>query len=376
MIETGPAPPAAVGLERLAPVAARPSSRGSAGDCRSAAARDRRRRPPPDRHDLRRRDVRGDDGAGVVRLRGHARVAERHEPAARAARQRGAGARARGAQRRHEGRLDHGHRAVQHDGARRGSALRPVPGRPPARSPASRIRSRSSCGSAPQRADGITYAFNRADRPPPWNTRPSSDDPFPVVLGPRAGRAGRARGRRPRAGDRRVAVSRARALDRRDARTRSSRTRSSRPAPPHAPARLHGLHGQHAVGARAVFRSAGQAGGEDRRQPRRPVDLRCPTTRDGRSTSAPVEPDGAGDLHTRFPLLFIDPALVKSIASRPVRVREWTVHVRSLPDQTLARDAAGRAADVLPDHRSPPAPACWRSCSRCAPTARASRSRR
>ena len=30
--------------------------------------------------------------------------------------------------------------------------------------------------------DGITYAFNRADRPPPWNTRPSSDDPFPVVL--------------------------------------------------------------------------------------------------------------------------------------------------------------------------------------------------
>src|SRR5439155_25727357 len=29
---------------------------------------------------------------------------------------------------------------------------------------------------------GMTYAFNRADRPPPWNTRPSSDDPFPVVL--------------------------------------------------------------------------------------------------------------------------------------------------------------------------------------------------
>ena len=29
---------------------------------------------------------------------------------------------------------------------------------------------------------GVTYAFNRADRPPPWDTRPSSDDPFPVVL--------------------------------------------------------------------------------------------------------------------------------------------------------------------------------------------------
>jgi hypothetical protein len=29
---------------------------------------------------------------------------------------------------------------------------------------------------------GTTYAFNRADRPPAWETRPSSDDPFPVVL--------------------------------------------------------------------------------------------------------------------------------------------------------------------------------------------------
>ena len=32
------------------------------------------------------------------------------------------------------------------------------------------------------RDTGVTYAFNRADRPPPWNTGPSSDDPFPVVL--------------------------------------------------------------------------------------------------------------------------------------------------------------------------------------------------
>ena len=51
--------------------------------------------------------------------------------------------------------------------------------------------------------------------------------------------------------------------------------------------------------------------------------------------AAPAEPDGAGDLHTRFPLLFMDLALVRSIAPRPTRVREWTVHVQSLPDQTL-----------------------------------------
>jgi two-component system phosphate regulon sensor histidine kinase PhoR len=58
-------------------------------------------------------------------------------------------------------------------------------------------------------------------------------------------------------------------------------------------------------------------------------------------TSAPVEPDGAGDLHTHFPLLFIDRALVTSIASQPVRVREWTVNVRSLPDQTLLATLQG-----------------------------------
>src|SRR5207247_1005392 len=60
--------------------------------------------------------------------------------------------------------------------------------------------------------------------------------------------------------------------------------------------------------------------------------------------SAPIESDDTGDLHTRFPLLFIDPTLVKSIASQPVRGREWTVHVRSLPDRTLvaALEGAGR----------------------------------
>jgi two-component system, OmpR family, phosphate regulon sensor histidine kinase PhoR len=56
--------------------------------------------------------------------------------------------------------------------------------------------------------------------------------------------------------------------------------------------------------------------------------------------AAPIQPDGS-DLHTRFPLLFIDPALVTSISSRPTRVREWTVHVRSLPDQALLATLEG-----------------------------------
>jgi signal transduction histidine kinase len=57
--------------------------------------------------------------------------------------------------------------------------------------------------------------------------------------------------------------------------------------------------------------------------------------------AAPTDHDAAGDLHRRFPLLFIDPALVKSISSRPIRVREWTVHVRSLPDQALLATLQG-----------------------------------
>jgi two-component system phosphate regulon sensor histidine kinase PhoR len=57
--------------------------------------------------------------------------------------------------------------------------------------------------------------------------------------------------------------------------------------------------------------------------------------------AAPVDHEGAGDLHTRFPLLFIDPALVRSMSSRPTRVREWTVHVRSLPDQALLATLQG-----------------------------------
>ena len=198
--------------------------------------------------------------------------------------------------------------------------------------------------------DGITYAFNRADRPPPWNTRPSSDDPFPGGAGPRSGRAGRPRRRRARAGDRRLAVSRARAARSTGRRTRWSRTRCSRPA---RRTRCSGFMAftvnmsggcTRSISIRwwSRWRRSAAAWAASR--------LRCPTTRAGSVTkAAPVEPDGAGDLHTRFPLLFIDPALVKSIPSRPARVREWTVHVRSLPDRALAGDAAGRAADVLPD---------------------------
>jgi two-component system phosphate regulon sensor histidine kinase PhoR len=187
--------------------------------------------------------------------------------------------------------------------------------------------------------EGVTYAFNRADRPPPWNTSRSSDDPFPVVL------------------------------DRDPAALRSLVTAVQRQAnaaspflvlecpiegtryqivahalfastPPHAllgfmafTVNLSWLHAQYFD---PLVKQVEKIGGS-------PGGLSIAVTDDqGRVvTSAQIEPDGAGDLQTRFPLLFIDPALVKSIPSRPARVDEWTVHVRSLPDPTLLATLQG-----------------------------------
>ncbi|MEO8256507.1 MAG: HAMP domain-containing sensor histidine kinase [Acidobacteriota bacterium] len=189
------------------------------------------------------------------------------------------------------------------------------------------------------RGDGLTYAFNRADRPPPWNTSPSSDDPFPVVLD-----------REPAALNGLVAAVREQAT------AASPFLVLERPiegtpyqviahalfasTPPHAllgfmafTVNMTWLHAQYFEPlVQQVEKIGGSLGG---------LSIAVSDHEGQVVTSAPVEPDGAPDLHTRFPLLFIDPALVKSIASRPVRVHEWTVHVRSLPDQTLAATLQG-----------------------------------
>jgi len=205
------------------------------------------------------------------------------------------------------------------------------------------------------REDGATYVFNRADRPPPWETRPSSDDPFPVVLV-----------RDP------PALAGLVAAVRKHATAASPFTMLEQPidgtpyqivahalfasGPSHT---LLGfmaftvneswLHAQYFDPlVEQVAKIGGGRGG-----------LSITVSDDqGRvvTREAPVEPDGTGDFHTRFPLLFIDPALVRSISllddarsvpsdsrgtSRPTRVREWTVHVRSLPDQALLATLQG-----------------------------------
>ncbi|MEP7308683.1 MAG: HAMP domain-containing sensor histidine kinase [Acidobacteriota bacterium] len=186
---------------------------------------------------------------------------------------------------------------------------------------------------------GITYAFNRADRPPPWDTRPSSDDPFPVVL---ERQPAALNGLVAAVGEQATAASPFLVLERPIDGTPYQVVAHALFAstPPHAllgfmafTVNLPWLHAQYFD---PLVQQMEKIGGS-------PGGLSIAVSDDeGRAvTSAPVEPDGTSDLHTRFKLLFIDPALVKSISSRPIGVHEWTVHVRSLPDQTLAATLQG-----------------------------------
>ena len=181
--------------------------------------------------------------------------------------------------------------------------------------------------------DGMTYAFNRADRPPPWNTRPSSDDPFPVVLvrnpAELAGLVAAVREQATAASPFLVIEC---SIEGTPYQVVAHALFAS--SPPHQllgfmafTVNMPWVHAQYFDPlVKQVEKISGSLGG-----------LSISVSDDeGRSvTSSSVEPDDAGDLHTRFPLLFIDPALVKSIASQPARIREWTVHVRSLPDRAL-----------------------------------------
>jgi signal transduction histidine kinase len=191
-----------------------------------------------------------------------------------------------------------------------------------------------------QRDDGTTYVFNRADRPPPWETGLSSDDPFPVVLvrNPPA-LAGLVGAVRKHATAASPLIMLEQPIDGRPYQIVAHALFASAPS--------HGLLGFMAFTVNEewlhtqyfdplveqVAKIGGGRGG-----------LSIAVSDDtGRvvTKAAPVEHDDAGDLHTRFPLLFIDPALVRSISSRPTRVREWTVHVRSLPDQALLATLQG-----------------------------------
>jgi len=187
--------------------------------------------------------------------------------------------------------------------------------------------------------EGATYVFNRADRPPAWETRLSSDDPFPVVLlrDPPA-LAGLVAAVRKQADAASPFIMLEQSIDGTPYQIVAHALFASGPS--------HALLGFMAFTVNEqwlqsqyfdplvaqVEKIGGDRGG-----------LSITVSDDeGRvvTKAAPLQPDGS-DLHTRFPLLFIDPALVTSISSRPTRVREWTVHVRSLPDQALLATLEG-----------------------------------
>ena len=191
-----------------------------------------------------------------------------------------------------------------------------------------------------EREEGATYVFNRADRPPPWETRPSSDDPFPVVLlrDPPAV-AGLVTAVRKHATAAAPFIMLEQPIDGRPYQIVAHALFASGPS--------HTLLGFMAFTVNEqsllaqyfdpLVEQLAKIGGG-------PGGLSITVSDDQGQVvrkAAPLEPDGVGDLHTGFPLLFIDPALVKSISSRPTRVREWTVHIRSLPDQTLLATLQG-----------------------------------
>jgi len=189
-------------------------------------------------------------------------------------------------------------------------------------------------------ADGTTYVFNRADRLPPWETHQSSDDPFPVVL---------VRDPAP-LGDLIEAV-------RKHASASSPFIMLERDIdgtmyqvvahPLFDSSASHTLLGFMAFTVNEqwlqtqyfdplveqVATIGGGGGG---------LSITV-SDEQGRVVTkpAPASSNDSGDLHTTFPLIFIDRALVKSISSRPTHVRDWTVHVRSVPDEALLATLQG-----------------------------------
>lgn len=188
--------------------------------------------------------------------------------------------------------------------------------------------------------DGTTYVFNRTDRLPPWETQKSSDDPFPVVL---------VRDPAP-LGDLVKAV-------RKHANAASPFLMLERDIDgttyqvvAHAlfdSSASHELLGFMAFTVNErwlqtdyfdplVAQVAKIGGGRGGLSITVSDEQGRPVTK-----GLPVAPDDTADLQTRFDLLFIDRGLVKSISSRPMHVREWTVHVHSVPDQALQATLQG-----------------------------------
>ena len=189
------------------------------------------------------------------------------------------------------------------------------------------------------RAEGTTYVFNRADRPPPWETRVSSADPFPVVLiqDPPA-LAGLVMAVRKHATAASPFIMLEQPINGTPYQIVVHALFASGPSHPLLGFMAFTVNEQwlHSEYFDPLVEQVAKIGGG-----RGGLSITVSDDEGRVVTKAPAAESEGADLHTRFPLLFIDPALVKSISSRPTRVREWTVHVRSLPDQALLATLQG-----------------------------------
>jgi signal transduction histidine kinase len=188
---------------------------------------------------------------------------------------------------------------------------------------------------------GRTYAFNRADRRPPWDPHGPSDDPFPVVLESQ-----------PTALNELVAAVRARATP------RSHYAVLEVPIgglpyqvvahvlfSPNKPHDLRGffaflvnLDWLHREYFGPLIAQVARIGGD------RGLSIAVTDESDRLVASAGPEAPTTPAVRTRFPLVFVDAAIARSMSSPPMPIREWTAHVRPVPDSTLfaTREGARR----------------------------------
>jgi two-component system, OmpR family, phosphate regulon sensor histidine kinase PhoR len=188
---------------------------------------------------------------------------------------------------------------------------------------------------------GRTYAFHRADRRPPWDTQTPTDDPFPVLLQ-----------EEPPALRGLVEAVKARATPRSHYAVLEvpigGVTYQVVAHVLFTPTKPHDLRGFFAFlvnldWLRAEYfgpliAQVARIGGD------RGLSIAVTDERDQLVAATGPDAPSAPAVRTRFPLVFVDAALARSMSSP---IREWTAHVRAVPDSTLFATLAGARRTFL-----------------------------
>lgn len=191
-------------------------------------------------------------------------------------------------------------------------------------------------------AEGQAYFFNRADRPPPWDTATHDQSAYPVTMLREAAALGpmMALARQQSSSGRRFAVF------------ETMISGISYQVVVHLlfytnePTRVYALAGflvnldwVRREYFSELLRQTAQIGGRAESLSLAVLDdAGIPVTEIG-----PVRGDDAHADTRRFPLLFLDPALVPSLPSTHPKIRQWSARVSAAGDRSLAAAARGSA---------------------------------